>query len=285
MRERVSPVQGVVPRLGGRTVSVDVEGGECVAEIAGQGPAILLLHGWTLDRRMWMPQFAALRGRYRLIAIDRRGFGQSSAPPGRDQEVEDIAAVADALGLKRFALAGMSQSGSTAIRFALTHPERIDRLVLQGISLAGVADRSSSRDHIPIAAFMAMAQQGRLDEMKDQWRRHPLMHTVNPAAAQIAEAMLTDYEGRDLLHRPAGPSASLEDVGRLTVPVLAVTGEEDTVWRRDIVSAIGRAADHASAHLLPKAGHLCNICAAPLYNTLLDGFLAADRSTVSEISR
>lgn len=285
MGYRAAPAGEPLPRLGGKVVRVPVEGGVCVAEIAGEGRSLLFLHGWTLDRRMWQPQFAALRGRYRPIAIDRRGFGQSSAPPDRDAEVDDMEAVVAALGLERFVLVGMSQAGSTAIHYALRHPERVAGLVLQGISLAGVADRSNASDRIPVHDYMGLAQAGRLEEMKAAWRRHPLMRSTNPEAQPLINAMLADYAGRDLLAAPAAPSAALTDVRQLMMPVLALTGEQDTAWRRDVTAAIGRTAPHGSARFLPGGGHLCNVCDAATYNVLLEGFVAHALDAASKETR
>ena len=52
---------------------VEVRGARLRVRTAGEGPAVLLIHGWTLDLDMWTPQFATLANRYRLIAFDRRG--------------------------------------------------------------------------------------------------------------------------------------------------------------------------------------------------------------------
>ena len=51
------------------------------------GTALVLLHGWALDRRAWQPQFGELASRFRLVAIDRRGFGRSTAPPDLATEI------------------------------------------------------------------------------------------------------------------------------------------------------------------------------------------------------
>lgn len=265
------------PRLGGRVVPVPVDGGACIVEIAGSGPPIIFLHGWTLDRRMWCDQFSALADRYTLIAIDRRGFGQSSAPPDRAAELADLEAVVAALGLARFALVGMSQAGSTAIGYALAHPAQVRALVLQGISLAGVPDRAHGMDAIPVRHFATLVEQGRLAEMKREWRDHPLMRTFSEHSATLAEAILDDYEGRDLLAGPSGPSASLADVTRIVVPTLAITGAADTGWRREIVRAIAKAAPRGQAHMIDGAGHLANMCRPDPFNAALTGFLEAYR--------
>ena len=101
---------------------VEVEGGTLPIAIAGDGRPLILLHGWTLDHRMWEPQMASLGKHYRLIMIDRRGFGCATAPPDLAAETEDIATVANALGIDSFALAGLSQGAAVALDFAIRFP-------------------------------------------------------------------------------------------------------------------------------------------------------------------
>src|SRR5499427_10094023 len=74
----------------------------------GRGPAVLLVHGWTLDLEMWDPQVSALRDRFRLIRLDRRGHGLSDGVPAPQQDSEDLGALCKHLGLTRVAVLGMS---------------------------------------------------------------------------------------------------------------------------------------------------------------------------------
>ena len=112
-------VDGAFP--GGQLHHVPVPGGDLVVEVAGAGPAIFFLHGWTLDRRQWRGQ-GALADRFTLVAWDRRGFGQSSAPSDLAEEAADVARVAAALGLDRYHLVGLSQGGKVALSHAASRP-------------------------------------------------------------------------------------------------------------------------------------------------------------------
>lgn len=262
------------PRLGGRTLWHDVDGGHLAVEKLGQGPAVVLLHGWTLDRRMWTMQARAMASRFTLIAIDRRGFGQSTAPPDRLREVEDLACLADRLELAAFHLVGMSQAGATAIAYAQRHRHRVLTLVLQGISLAGVADHANASDRIPLADYAELVRLGMLDSMKRHWAQHALMAGLDGEASDIGAAMLADYDGRDLVAGPAGPSARLDAVATLCMPVLGITGCRDTPWRRDVTSAIARAAPLGQARFIREAGHMCNLSHPAEYNAALTAFLA-----------
>jgi pimeloyl-ACP methyl ester carboxylesterase len=111
----------------GATLAGEQAGGE-------DAHAIVLLHGLTATRRYVVMGSRLLeRSGYRVIAYDARGHGQSSPAPDRtaygyERLAEDLAAVLDALGIARAALAGASMGAHTILRFALQHPERVAAL-------------------------------------------------------------------------------------------------------------------------------------------------------------
>jgi pimeloyl-ACP methyl ester carboxylesterase len=262
------------PRLGGTTTWLDAGDGLLPVETIGQGPVVVLLHGWTLDRRMWAMQARALASRFTLIAIDRRGFGQATAPADRAREVEDLARLADRFELGGFHLVGMSQAGATAIAYAQQYRDSVVTLVLQGISLAGIPDQANASDRIPLVEYAELVRQGMTESMKRHWAQHPLMAGLSDEAAQIAAAMLADYDGRDLLAGAAGPSARLDQVAALCMPVLGITGCADTPWRRDVTRAIARHAPLGQTRFIRGAGHMCNLSHPVEYNAALAAFLA-----------
>jgi len=99
------------------------------------GEAIVLLHGFPESHRTWRAVAPALAGRHFVVAPDQRGFAASDKPEGVDayrpeRAVEDLIALADALGLGRFSLVGHDWGGAIAWLAALRHPDRIRRLVI-----------------------------------------------------------------------------------------------------------------------------------------------------------
>jgi pimeloyl-ACP methyl ester carboxylesterase len=97
--------------------------------------AILFLHGFPESHRTWRAVAPALAGDFRVIAPDQRGFAGSDKPDGieayrTERIVEDLVALADALGLERFTLVGHDWGGAVAWLAALRHPDRISRLVI-----------------------------------------------------------------------------------------------------------------------------------------------------------
>ena len=102
-------------------------------ESSGSGQALVFLHGFTLDRRMWNEQVEYFSREYQAVAIDARGHGKSEAPLtgySRDHRETDLLAVVDELSLEKFHLIGLSMGGATAVGFAIDHPQRLESLVL-----------------------------------------------------------------------------------------------------------------------------------------------------------
>jgi pimeloyl-ACP methyl ester carboxylesterase len=103
---------------------------------SGSGVPILFLHSYAGTSAHWKAQLAHLRPRRRAVAMDLRGHGHSDKPPDGDYSVpslsEDIAAVADALELRRFVLVGHSLGGAAAAAYVGKYPQRVAGLVLAG---------------------------------------------------------------------------------------------------------------------------------------------------------
>jgi pimeloyl-ACP methyl ester carboxylesterase len=115
---------------------LDAAGTRLSGEEAGEGPAVVLLHGLTATRRYVVMGSKALeRGGHRVIAYDARGHGRSGPAPsadayGYDDLADDLLAVMDDRDAGRAVLAGASMGAHTLVRFALEHPDRVAGLVI-----------------------------------------------------------------------------------------------------------------------------------------------------------
>jgi 3-oxoadipate enol-lactonase len=262
---------------GGLVRRVAVPGGSLAVETLGPegapdaGTPLLMLHGWTLDRRMWRPQLGLARngaGSLRLVGMDRRGFGQSDAPADLALEPDDVLRVADALGLERFFLLGMSQGGKVALHVAAGAGERVLGLILQGTALDGV---SAAAEAVPIAAMTAAVRRGDLGAMRALWAGHAMTRLAGGAGAEDVAAMLADYDGRDLTAGPGSLRAGAAMLDRIAAPVLAIVGDADTPRRQANVAALE--ARGAEALVIEGAGHLCNYDAPEVFDAAARGFV------------
>jgi pimeloyl-ACP methyl ester carboxylesterase len=193
----------------------------------GQGPPILLLHGWTMTHQVWDRQVQDLGGRHRLILPDVRGHGDSDkplGPYGLDRHAADIYALVDQLDLHEVTLIGWSFGGTTAIRIASTYRDRIARLVLINAAgpkylatadfphghseetLEGWLDRE--RGDLPTWRKFFMESMPRLpyDDLFTHWLWIQSMRTPSWAAAPMIEA----YARADL-------RAELDDIDAATL--------------------------------------------------------------------
>lgn len=230
---------------------------------------MVLLHGWTLDRRMWEAQIEAFSASRRVVAIDRRGCGESGGLPDLARETDDLLALFDALLIQRAVLCGASQGGRLALRFAHSHPERVSALVLAGTSVDGMPEPQSDPGYIPLGEYAELARAGRMDEVRRRWLAHPMMRVPDGRSGlrdQIT-AMVADYRGEDLLAAPAPPAGILSRLSEIGAPALIACGAQESPHRKSIAQRLARDLPNARFVAIPDSGHLVNIIAPEAFNS------------------
>lgn len=127
----------------------------------GEGPPLLLLHGWGASKELMMPLVQCLR-HVRAIVPDLPGFGATPEPPrpwGVDEYARWVIALLDRLGVERCDLIGHSNGGRIALALAATHPNRVHRMVLTGS--AGIRPRHGLVWHARVRSFKALRRLSR----------------------------------------------------------------------------------------------------------------------------
>src|SRR4029079_1749415 len=114
-----------------------VNGVDMAYSIAGDGAPLVLLHAGIADRTMWEDVMPMLADRFRVIACDLRGFGETPLPDGPFVHAADVAAMLDELGIGRVHVIGVSMGGHVALDLVLARPDLVDRLVLVGAGVDG----------------------------------------------------------------------------------------------------------------------------------------------------
>lgn len=112
-------------------------GGRIWAEKAGNGPALVLLHGSVHDSRLWSRVFAALARHRTVVRYDARGHGRSTPPTAPFRHEDDLLAVLDRFDVQSAGLVGLSMGGEVALDFTLEHPGRVRSLTPIGASAGG----------------------------------------------------------------------------------------------------------------------------------------------------
>ncbi|MGA7541367.1 MAG: alpha/beta hydrolase [Steroidobacteraceae bacterium] len=245
----------------------------------GEGPAVLLIHGWTLDLDMWEPQVAALGGAFRLIRFDRRGFGLSCGRASLSADVQDALRLCDSLRLERLACLGMSQGARVALRLGRIIPERLSCLVLDGPprAVAVTQEGAEAGEDVPLSEYRSLIVRGDLETFRRLWAGHPLMQleTRSARARALLERMMARYGGEDLLPQPPAPEDLREPVtdSSLRTPALILTGEHDLPARVRAADALASALPCAHRAIIRGARHLPNLDNPSSYNAVLRAFL------------
>ncbi|MGG3019284.1 2-succinyl-6-hydroxy-2,4-cyclohexadiene-1-carboxylate synthase [Geobacillus stearothermophilus] len=250
----------------------------------GEGEPLLLLHGFTGSADTWRPLHPFWR-RFRLIAADLLGHGRTEAPKDArryriERAADDLAALLDKLGVEKANVVGYSMGGRLALTFAMLHPHRVCRLVLESSSpgLQTDAERRARRE-----ADEALAQRIEQEGVRafvDHWERLPLFFTQQALPASVRAAVRRER----LRHTAEGLANSLRGMGtgvqpswwerlrELDMPVLLVCGERDEKFCRIAARMHERLPDSRFV-FVPGAGHAIHVEQPGVFATIVSEFM------------
>jgi 3-oxoadipate enol-lactonase len=256
---------------------LDRPGARLVYEVTGDGQAVVLIHGFGLDMRMWDPQMEALAARFRVVRYDCRGFGASGPlDPGVPYtHAGDLVALLDHLDLGDAVLVGLSFGGRVALQTALAAPDRVRGLALLDAVLDGVPwDPESARALDEVARRV---QAGGVLAGRAAWLAHPLFAAARqrPDLADALAAMVAGYPGQHWLgqdpHRQTRPP--IDVLEGVIVPTLVAVGERDVPGFREMSAALARRIPGAAYRVVADVGHMINMEQPAAVNALLTRFV------------
>ncbi len=259
---------------------LEANGARLYYEVEGQGRPLVLIHGWSLNLRMFDPQVPAFSREYRVIRMDRRGFGRSSDGEDTTWDADDLKALLDHLSVARAHILGMSQGGAVALAFAAAFPDRAERLILHGATApAGFGLKWSGPDRWPLVEYRSLAKERGLDAFRHAWAEHPLLRIPDGKidARRRLDEMLADYRGGLILNPvdPSGPTKvrALDDLAKILAPTLVLTGDDEIPFFRIVAEALAYTIPKARRAVVPGGGHLVNLVEPERYNDVVLGFL------------
>jgi 2-hydroxymuconate-semialdehyde hydrolase len=254
---------------------------------AGEGPALLLLHGsgpgvsaWA----NWSPIIGDLAQSFYVIAPDQVGFGGTQSRPdgryGRAVWTEHALALLDTLGLERVSVIGNSMGGAIALSLAASRPEAIERIVLMGalgvrFPLPDGLDRvwGYTPDHV-----------ARMRELIGLFAYNPSIVTDDLVSMRYEQSLDPERRASYEAMFPAPRQRWLDDLAldedalaSITQPTLLVHGFNDVVVPKDSTLRLMEVLPNADAHLIGRCGHWVQIEQTQKFMDIVRGFLAAGR--------
>ncbi len=245
---------------------------------ASQNPTLLLVHGFPHDRTLWAPQMRALSAAYQCVAADLRGFGESSsAPPySMDQYADDLAALLDAIGVRRAVIAGISMGGYVAFAMWRRHADRVNGFVFVDTRAGPDSEAAQARRREWIARVEAEGVSAVSDTLVgDQLgattrTRHPeLESTVLAMARRMSEEGVIGALTAAMLR-----SDSSDTLATITAPTLFVVGDEDTIAPRGESEQMRTLVPGSRLEVIRGAGHLSNLERPAAFNALVSQWAA-----------
>ncbi|MEV6065789.1 alpha/beta hydrolase [Nocardia sp. NPDC052001] len=245
-------------------------------DTGGDGPAVILSHGFFLDHEMFARQASELGTEYRIIAVDARGHGltEDAGEPFTYWDLaNDVWAVVDALGIEKVVAGGMSQGGYTAMRMALQRPERVRGLILIATSAEPYTPEEQARYRGIMKAWMGMTPFEPMAEVtaktmiggspEDQRPWIDKWCTGDRGRIRLAADCLIERE------------SVAEAIGGLEQAVVLIRGEHDQAESHEDMARLAKQFGGAAEfHTIAGATHGVNITHAAEVNTLLRGYLS-----------
>lgn len=250
---------------------------------AGEGEAVIFLHGYTGSTQDWIHQISAVSNQYKTIAVDHRGHGKSEAPTSEDDYAitifsEDVYGLLKKLDIHRCCLVGHSMGGFMSLQFILDHPEMVKGLVLVDTSSGewdvapGYAELRAKLNEIARtqgleAAFEYDAANN--PSRIERFKKHPEQREI--AKKRV---MSTSVDGYIYVANSFGKWQSVTNrLEEIKVPTLIFWGEEDLPFEK-ASRVLHQSIENSELVTVTGAGHSPHEDAPELFNKKLLAFLA-----------
>lgn len=238
-------------------------------ETHGEGPVILLTHGYSATSQMWRGQIAPLSAKNKLVLWDMRGHGQSDYPDDQsayseEATVADMAALLDEVGAKTAIVGGLSLGGYMSLAFNLKHPERVRALLIIDTGPGYKKDEARegwNKNALKTAERFEKEGLGQLQAGSSE--RATARHRDATGLARAGRGMLTQRDARVI--------NSLPDIN---VPSLVIVGDKDApfIAASDYMAA---KIPNAQKVVIANAGHASNIDQPVAFNEAVTKFIRA----------
>jgi 3-oxoadipate enol-lactonase len=246
----------------------------------GAGPAVVLIHGYPFNRSLWTEQIEALRSKYRVVAPDLRGFGDSDSSDGFSRMnllAADVAALMDHLEIEQAVIGGLSMGGYVALAFARMIPARVKALVLADTRAQGDTEEGKQARFHQAEKAVAEGMAGIADTM--------LPKLLTPETVSKRPELVKRVRDMMLKTKPQGAAAALlgmaerddqtEFISSILVPALILVGREDAITPVADSETMHSRIEGSRLVVIENAGHVSNLEQTEQFNDALLGFLSS----------
>ena len=246
----------------------------------GQGPPVIFLHAFPLNRTMWVPQVAGLKDRYRVVTIDLRGHGESDAPMWRytlDQFADDVHGLLEHLGIAKATFVGLSMGGYILFALYRKSPALFQSLVLADTrATADTPEAKTARFSMAQIAYRRGAP-----AIADLMMPKLLSPASCEHRADLRDHLRTIITGNQVTGI-AGDLMAMEErpdstplLSTISVPTLVIVGDEDLASPPEEVDAMAQQIPGSTFVRIPQAGHLSNMENPAAFNAAILSFLTS----------
>ncbi|MGH7869292.1 MAG: alpha/beta fold hydrolase [Candidatus Dormibacteraceae bacterium] len=244
-------------------------------EEVGEGPPVLLLHGWRTSSQLWLPIINHLKANFSVLAPDFPSFGQTPPPPavwGVEQYARWIIDLLDSKGLSKVHVVGHSFGGRVAIKLAARWPQRVEKLVLT--SSSGIRPARSPVYRFRVASFKTLRSVANARYIPASLRRW--------AQARVASSGSDDYRQATGIMRPTFVRIVNEDqrpdLGQIAAPTLLIWGERDDETPLRDGREMERLVPNAGLVVFSAATHYAYLEQSARFCRVLDAFFLAGQA-------
>lgn len=239
----------------------------------GSAPALVFVHGFALDARMWRRQVDALAGPFRVMSVDLPGFGPQARELGEVAPGAELGRAMDAASLVRAHIVANSYGAAAAVDFALQNPRRVQSLSLVGPLLLGKRTGFETWSRC-----VALANEGERVTACELWLEDPLFEGVRQDQDLFEEIrqIVLDYGGGHWTGRITSQWAfpePLPHLRALDVPTMVLSGEADLPSFVLMAEAYAKALPRARREIIQGAGHFANLEQPELFNEVVRYFV------------
>jgi 3-oxoadipate enol-lactonase len=244
--------------------------------LEGEGPSVTMSHSLGCNVAMWDEQARVLKQRYRVLCVDTRGHGQTSAPTGAytlEQLVEDLRGLLTALGIAHTHFVGLSMGGMIGQVFALKHPQMVQSLTLCDTTSRVPADSGPTWEE-RIRTVQAKGMEALVEPTIEGWFTAPFRQQRRDVTDKV-RAMLRSTPPQGYIgccH--AIPKINTTDrLREIRCPAMVMVGEEDPRTPVAVARTIQEALPSSELVVLKSASHLSNMEQPDVFNKALLAFL------------